>query len=237
MQNGWIKLHRCLLRNPIVMKDADYLALWTYILLNATHKEYPKLFKGKKIMLQPGQLITGRKVLAAALKISESKVRRILNEFESDQQIDRQRSNKNTLITVLNWDLYQSDDQQVNQQATNKRPTSDQQVTTLQEYKEYKNVKKENTNTSTEADEIDEAFDKIYDIYPKKVGKTKAKARHRQWLKGRKVNGKTVKLTNAQIWRAVSKYVQSKGDSELRFYKDFNVLLGDCLLDYVEDEE
>ena len=125
MAEGWIKLHRCLLRNPIVMKDADYLALWTYILLNATHKEYPKLFKGKKIMLQPGQLITGRKVLAAALKISESKVRRILNEFESDQQIDRQRSNKNTLITVLNWDLYQSDDQQVNQQATNKRPTSD----------------------------------------------------------------------------------------------------------------
>ena len=110
-------------------------------------------------------------------------------------------------------------------------------MTTLQENKEYKNVKKENNNTSTEADEIDEAFDKIYSIYPKKVGKTKAKARHRQWLKGRKVNGKTVKLTNAQIWRAVSKYVQSKGDSELRFYKDFNVLLGDCLLDYVEEEE
>ena len=110
-------------------------------------------------------------------------------------------------------------------------------MTTLQEYKEDKNVKKENNNTSTEADEIDEAFDKIYSIYPKKVGKTKAKARHRQWLKGRKVNGKTVRLTNAQIWRAVSKYVQSKGDSELRFYKDFNVLLGDCLLDYVEEEE
>ena len=57
---GWIKVHRKILENPIVCKDSDYFSVWTYLLLNATHKEIPAVFKGKKILLQPGQLITGR---------------------------------------------------------------------------------------------------------------------------------------------------------------------------------
>mgnify|MGYP003290536754 CR=1 FL=1 len=51
---GWIKLHRKILDNPIIFKDKDYLAIWIYLLLNATHKEIPALFKGKKIILQKG---------------------------------------------------------------------------------------------------------------------------------------------------------------------------------------
>lgn len=44
---GWIKLHRCLLHNPLVMKDADYLAVWCYLLLKATHSDYSVMFGGK----------------------------------------------------------------------------------------------------------------------------------------------------------------------------------------------
>lgn len=128
--SGWIKIHRKLLDNPIVCKDSDYLSVWIYLLLNATHKDHPALFKGEKITLKPGQLITGRKVISERLSISDSKVKRILLDFESDQQIDRQRSNKNSIISIVNWDKYQYDDQQIDQQMTNKRPADDQQVTT-----------------------------------------------------------------------------------------------------------
>ena len=141
--NGWIKLHRKMLDNPIIMKDADHLAVWMYLLLNATHAEYPALFKGEKIMLQPGQLITGRKSIAAKLSINESKIRRVLDCFESDQQIDRQISNKNTLISLKNWDKYQCFDQQIDQQVTNNRPTTDQQPTTNKNDKNDKNAKNE----------------------------------------------------------------------------------------------
>lgn len=133
--DGWICLHRKILDNPVVMKDADHFAVWIYLLLNATHKDYPALFKGKKITLKAGQLITGRKSLSSILGINESKVRRVLDDFEIDQQIDRQRSNKNSLITVINWDKYQHYDQQDDQQVTNKRPTSDHK----QQYKQYNN--------------------------------------------------------------------------------------------------
>lgn len=51
--NGWIKLSRKILDNPIVNKDSDYFSVWCYLLLLATHNEIPKVFKGKKILLKP----------------------------------------------------------------------------------------------------------------------------------------------------------------------------------------
>ena len=138
---GWIKLHRKMLENPIVCKDADHLAVWVYLLLKASHGICPMVFKGEKIMLQPGQLITGRLKIAADLSVNESKVKRILNAFKTDQQIDQQASNKNSLITILNWDSYQKSDQQNEQQMTSERPASDQQVTTNKNVKNEKNEK------------------------------------------------------------------------------------------------
>ena len=122
---GWIKIHRQILDNPIICKDSDYLSVWIYLLLNATHKEIPALFKGEKIILQPGQLITGRKSMADKLKISESKIYRVINEYKSEQQIEQQTSNKNSLITILNWNKYQQNEQQNEQQMNNKRTTTE----------------------------------------------------------------------------------------------------------------
>ena len=168
--NGWIKLHRKLLDNPVVMKDSDHLAVWIYLLLNASHTEYPVLFGGKKISLKAGQLITGRKSIASTLGISESKVRRILDLFEIDQQIDRQRSNKNSLVSILNWDKYQIFDQQIDQQATNKRPTSDQQATTNKNNKNIKNIKECKEIIYSDVPDLNEAIIAFID-YRKSIKK------------------------------------------------------------------
>jgi hypothetical protein len=137
---GFIKLYRKLLENPIICKDSDYLAVWIYLLLNATHKEYPALFKGKKIILQPGQLITGRKSISTKLNISESKVQRILKTFENEQQIEQQPSNQNRLITILNWVEYQSNEQQDEQPVNSEWTTSEQPVNTNKNDKNVKNI-------------------------------------------------------------------------------------------------
>lgn len=123
---GWIKLHRKLLDNPVTMKDTDHLAVWIYLLLNASHNEHPALFKGEKIILKPGQLITGRKSIALALHIDESKVERILKSLKSEQQIEQQTSSKNRLISITNWEFYQQSEQQNEQQVnTNKNIKND----------------------------------------------------------------------------------------------------------------
>ena len=79
MNNGYIKLHRKILDNPIVMKDAEYFAVWIYLLLNATHKDMPAIFKGEKIILKPGQLIVGCKSIGNELGINYVKIHRILS--------------------------------------------------------------------------------------------------------------------------------------------------------------
>jgi hypothetical protein len=117
---GWIKLHRKMLDNPIVNKDSEHLAVWIYLLLNATHKDYDVLFEGKRITLKPGQLITGRKTISEKLNISESKVQRILKTFKSEQQIEQQTTSRNRLITIVSWNEYQKSEQQIEQQVNNR---------------------------------------------------------------------------------------------------------------------
>ena len=112
--NGYIKLYRKLLDNPVVCKDPDHLAVWIYLLLNATHKQKKMMFEGKSITLNPGQLITGRKSISSQIKVSESKVQRVLKLLESEQQIEQQTTPRNRLITVLSWTDYQTSEQQVN---------------------------------------------------------------------------------------------------------------------------
>ena len=156
MCQGWIKLHRVILENPIVCKDSDYFSIWCYLLLNATHKEQNKIFKGKKIILKNGQLITGRKVISKQFNISESKVQRVLKKLEIEQQIEQQTSNANRLISIVNWENYQSVEQQSEQPVNNQRTTSEQPVNTNKNDKNEKNEKNK---------EKDNKYNVLFDFY------------------------------------------------------------------------
>ena len=140
--NGWISIHRKMLENPIVCKDNDHLALWIYLLLNATHKERKVLFKGEERILKKGELITGRKKLASEINVSEDKVQRMLKLFEKAQQIAQQTSNKNRIVTVLNYSTYQGTAQKDAQQVHNKSTTNQQQM-----HNKCTQIKKESLNT------------------------------------------------------------------------------------------
>lgn len=154
MNNGYVKIHRKLLNNPIVMKDCEHLAVWVYLLLNATHQDRNVLFKGKKIIIGPGQLITGRKSISSELQISESKVQRILNFFETEHQIEQQTSNKNRVITLTNWHKYQDNEHQIEQQLNNNRTTTEQQLNTNNNDKNVNNVRNIYSTSTTNKEEI-----------------------------------------------------------------------------------
>ena len=164
---GWIKLHRKTLDNPIITKDSDYLAVWIYLLLNATHQEYDTLFKGKRITLQKGQLITGTISISQKLKINKDKVQRILKSFENDKQITQQTSNKNRLISILNWDKYQEFDKQNDKQVINKCETDDKQLITN---KNVKNIKNDKNVTTTVGDSCVDGLQDIIDFYNENIG-------------------------------------------------------------------
>lgn len=142
---GYIRIYRSLFDNPVVCKDNDHLAVWLYLLCEATHIDYPVMFGGKKIILKPGELTTGRKRIASKLNVNISKVQRILKLFEIEQQIEQRTDRQCRLISIVNWSEYQNCEQRNEQRVNNDRTTSEQRVNTKQEHKnkiteEHKNI-------------------------------------------------------------------------------------------------
>jgi len=202
MHRGYVTIHRKILDNPVVFKDSDHLSVWVYLMLNATHKKYQAMFNGRSITLLPGQLITGRLSIAKKLKINDSKVKRILFLFKSEQLIDQQPTNQNSLITLVSWCKYQKSDQQNGQQVDNEWTTSDQQVTTN---KNVNNVQPQENIIKKEpaanASKYSDAFEKFWNAYPKKVGKADAAKKFQ----------KAVKIVSVDTMiEAIGRYCKSK---------------------------
>jgi hypothetical protein len=140
MENGYIKLWRTLKDNSIMQKS-EYLAVWIYLLLSANHKDNNFIFNNENITVKAGSFITGRDKMAAVLKINRSKLERILKYLETEHQIEQQKTNKFRIISICNWNTYQESEQLIEQQVSNKRATSEQQVSTNKNDKNVKNDK------------------------------------------------------------------------------------------------
>lgn len=141
MAAGWIKLHRKILENPVVMKDTDHLSVWIYLLLTASHVVQNSIFGGKKTKIKAGELITGRRKIQAGSRVSGSKVERILKVFESEQMIRQRTSSTSRIISILNWSDYQISEQQSEQQMDSDWTATGQPVDTVLRIKELKNDK------------------------------------------------------------------------------------------------
>lgn len=168
--NGFIKYYRKILDNPIICKDSEHFAIWSYLLLNATHTEQEKMFNGQKITLKKGQLITSRKSVSEQFNISESKCERVFKLFKNEQMIEQQTCSKNRLITIVKWNDYQSSEQQNEQQVDNKWTTTEQQVDTNNKDKKEKKDKNDNkksygTFKNVKLTELE--FNKLSLDYPK----------------------------------------------------------------------
>lgn len=150
---GYVKLYRDLLTHP-VFTDPYLFKLFNYCLLKATHKQRDCLLDNTVVKLEQGQFIWGRKVANEELnyktppkyKLSEKSWENKLKVLEKLGIVTRKTTNKYTVVTVVNWAIYQSKDnenyQQDYQEATNRLPTDYQQVTTDKNVKECnKNVK------------------------------------------------------------------------------------------------
>jgi DNA-binding transcriptional regulator YhcF (GntR family) len=140
MNQGWIKLHRKLLDSALMKKGA-YLQVWIALLLKANHKRNEFIFNDRKVVLEPGQLITGRKELSKLTGVHESKVQRILKYLENEHQIEQQTNNKFRCITILNWQFYQSAEQVFEQPVNSEQTSGEHLVNTNKNDKNEENEK------------------------------------------------------------------------------------------------
>ena len=144
--NGWIKLHRKLLDNSVFESgDSCLVHAFLYCLLRANHAEKKVLVNGEEITLKPGQFVTGRHIASKDLGFKSKMWDRKCDQLRKLEIVTKQVTKQCTVITIVNWDKYQSQEQesdQPNDQGMTKlRPSSDQVVTTNKNDKKVKNDK------------------------------------------------------------------------------------------------
>ncbi|WP_238162440.1 hypothetical protein [Cohnella sp. AR92] len=168
---GWIKLHRKIRANPI-FNDIELLRLWMICLLEATHKERDQLVGRQVVRLMPGEFVTGRfslqsmynNGLSREQQKSPTTVWRWLETLENGEFLSIKSSNKFSVVSILNWHKYQNDEQQNEQQVSNKRAASEQQVSTNKNVKNYKNEK---NDVTTAGDDLEKVFRSYCEIHGK----------------------------------------------------------------------
>ncbi len=153
MGQGWIKLHRQLMEGETFSKlTAIQKLIAIYIILNANHADgiwYDK-YKNIQVPVKRGQLVVSRQKIKnewfnGDKDITDRKIRTTLNKLNGEF-LTMKTTNSYTLLTVLNYDVYQDydteSDQQNDQDTTSKRPANDQETTTNKNDKNVKNEKK-----------------------------------------------------------------------------------------------
>lgn len=171
MDDGFIKINRRLLSWEWY-QDANTARVFIHCLIMANWKD--GRFRGTEV--PRGSFVTGRKKLAEELKMSEQSVRTALDHLKSTNEITIKTTPKYSIITVVKYNEYQSDNRQTNQQLTNNQPTTNQQLTTIEEIKKRKKIKEgEEKAAAAPTEKSKKALKEIESIYFSKV-KREAKA-------------------------------------------------------------
>jgi len=125
VNRGFIKLWRKALDAGWI-KNHKLWAFWTWALLKATHREHSVIVGLQTVKLSPGQFIFGRKKASEETGLTEREIRTILDYLKKSGNLTIKTTNKFSVITIVNWDIYQGgdqqNDQQNDQQMSNKGP-------------------------------------------------------------------------------------------------------------------
>lgn len=158
---GWVRLPRELLKSHLFHNEKLW-KVFTWCLLKATWKPHELMVGRQKVKLEPGQFVFGRHAAARELNMKPSTVWSYIKLLELDRIIDIKPNNKFSLITVANWELWQSDNKNPDSKLDNKRTTDGQQMDTNKNSKEGKEGKEIYTPE----------FEAWYSSWPRKQGKS-----------------------------------------------------------------
>jgi len=151
MNRGYVKLWRRSLDNDLI-RNAQAWQVMTWALLKAAHRKRRILVGSTIVELEPGQLVIGRISLARELGTTERKIRTALDLLQKCNFLTVKATNKFSIISIINWYIYQvnhfSSGQQIDQEATSRRPADAQQVTTNKELKAL-SIEKKGKNYGT----------------------------------------------------------------------------------------
>ena len=130
-----------------VFQNEKLLKVFVWCILKAYHKETEQLIGKQLVLIKVGQFPTGRLKAGTELSMSPSTAWQYLKILESNKTIDIKSNNKFSTVTVVNWELYQSEiessDSKADNKSYNKKTAKKQQKNTN---KNIENIKNEKNN-------------------------------------------------------------------------------------------
>lgn len=106
--DGWIKIYRKITENPLYFAEPfTRIQAWIDMLIIANSGESFIYVRGNKVKVSRGQIGKNKDYLAERWNWSRGKVLRFLEELEKSGKIVQQKSRLITLISIVNYDLYQ----------------------------------------------------------------------------------------------------------------------------------
>ena len=175
---GWIKLYRELGDKPIWLEStSDQRSVLMALLMMVNYEPNKWEWQGKQYECMPGQVITSLPKIAerSGKGVSIQNVRTALKRFEKLGFLTDESTNKNRLITIVNWAIYQGSDDEPNRQ-TNKQLTGNQQATNRQ-LTAIKNIRTKEGKNKEVKDIVEQELDpipyrEIIDYLNQKAGKS-----------------------------------------------------------------
>lgn len=147
---GWISLHRSVTDHWLFDEDRKFskFEAWIDLLLMVNHTDKKMMLGNEIITIKRGQKVTSIRKLCERWNWSNNKVKNFLNVLEADGMLTVKSDSKKTLVTVVNYDVYQNEDiekrHQSDTKATQKHHESDAKAFQKHTNNNVNNVNNEN---------------------------------------------------------------------------------------------
>lgn len=138
---GWVSIHRKI-RDCVIWdcdEPFDRRSAWIDLILMANHEDKRILFNGNPMTVKTGQRITSMRKLADRWHWSRERVKRYLDMLEGEEMIVKECDTQKTLITIVNYENYQSEHY-------SDKPPKSHQKTTDEPQKSHRQVLNNNEN-------------------------------------------------------------------------------------------
>lgn len=195
--SGWIKLYRKLMENEIWEKPSWWLKVWIYMLIRVNFEDTKRFVKGSAF-ISYDEIYLACKLDKEGIK--KKAIQNVISWSTERQMLRTNKSTRGLTITILNYEIYQGDDEGVkDNNKDNLRTIKGQSKDTIgeelriknKEYIKEKINKKENgTNIPPELDEVKKYLadkksnvdaERFYNFYASKgwfIGKNKMRNWH-----------------------------------------------------------
>jgi len=130
MNRGYIRTWRKVLDSGW-LKNHKLWVFWSYCLLKASHKEFDAIVGLQVVHLLPGQFVFGLKKASLETGLTIREIRTIIDFLKKAGNLTIKTTNKFSIITIINWSIYQGDNIENDNQNDKQRANKGQHTNTI----------------------------------------------------------------------------------------------------------